>query len=565
MLYRLFAIAWTILATVTDSRVDAKDYFLTLGGGYDPSGNQISLEKNVVFLQEMLADLYPEPPQHTLFFADGNDPARDLQYLDKKKVENCPPAQKLMSEVFGCADSVGICYRNHEVSEVSGPTERAAIQRRFRELGRVLHKGDRLIVYVTGHGGAASEDQESDYDYEYDEEEEKWVATSTSNAKKSEHNAFNTTLYLWDHESVEASEFGRWLDRISPEVPVVLVMVQCYAGGFANSIFHRNNPELGLSPSQRCGFFSQVHDRAAAGCSPDVNDADYQEYSAFFWSALRGKSRTDEALVSADYDDDQQVSFAEAHAYAVLESNTIDIPVRTSDVFLRRYSRLNQADDSEQENDEGNSAVSRFFGNVFSSGQSSPEPDRLTASGLLAGMISQARPDQRAILEQLPQKLELTGSVTVEAVRLKLRQAKSDISEARVKLYGAKEVRQEAESDLEEDVCDQWPELNERFTPTTAELTNHRSDEFAEVVAALASYKAWSLAKKREDKLTHQLLAAQCVEAKVQRLLRTIENVVLAANLSNSAPAKIVERYHQLIAMEEGTLATSQDHAVEEE
>ena len=34
------------------------------------------------------------------------------------------------------------------------------------------------------------------------------------------------------------------------------------------------------------------------------------------------------------------VSFAEAHAYAVIASNTIDIPLRTSDVLLKTYSRL---------------------------------------------------------------------------------------------------------------------------------------------------------------------------------------------------------------------------------
>ena len=34
---------------------EAKDYFLTIGGGYDPSGNQISLEKNVLFQQSVLA------------------------------------------------------------------------------------------------------------------------------------------------------------------------------------------------------------------------------------------------------------------------------------------------------------------------------------------------------------------------------------------------------------------------------------------------------------------------------------------------------------------------------
>ena len=117
-------------------------------------------------------------------------------------------------------------------------------------------------------------------------------------------------------------------------------MVQCYAGGFAHTIFDKADANAGLSTSDRCGFFAQVHDRGAAGCTPDANDADYEEYSSYFWVALAGKSRVGKAVDTADYDKNGQVSFAEAHAYAMIESDTIDVPVRTSGVLLRQYSEL---------------------------------------------------------------------------------------------------------------------------------------------------------------------------------------------------------------------------------
>ncbi len=48
-------------------------------------------------------------------------------------------------------------------------------------------------------------------------------------------------------------------------------------------------------------------------------------------------------------------------------------------------------------------------------------------------------------------------------------------------------------------------------------------------------------------------------KARVERLLRTCEDAVLAANLPRVAEPEIVKRYEQLVAMEEGTLADSSD------
>ena len=36
--------------------VSAEDHLLTIGGGYSPSGNQASLERNVLFFQRLLKE-----------------------------------------------------------------------------------------------------------------------------------------------------------------------------------------------------------------------------------------------------------------------------------------------------------------------------------------------------------------------------------------------------------------------------------------------------------------------------------------------------------------------------
>ena len=48
------ALLAAVVMLVPGERADARQYFLTIGGGYNPSGNQVSLEKNVLFFQRLL-------------------------------------------------------------------------------------------------------------------------------------------------------------------------------------------------------------------------------------------------------------------------------------------------------------------------------------------------------------------------------------------------------------------------------------------------------------------------------------------------------------------------------
>lgn len=93
-----------------------------------------------------------------------------------------------------------------------------------------------------------------------------------------------------------------------------------------------------LAKQLRVGFFAQQHNLSAAGCRPDIDND--EEFSSYFWGAIVGRSRTGEPISGCDLDRNGTVSFAEAYAYAVVASNTIDIPLRTSDVVLRTYSRM---------------------------------------------------------------------------------------------------------------------------------------------------------------------------------------------------------------------------------
>jgi hypothetical protein len=163
------------------------------------------------------------------------------------------------------------------------------------------------------------------------------------------------------------------MDNLPPKVSVIMVMAQCYCGGFSRTIFDGLDAKQGLSAHERVGFFAQQHDLPAAGCRPDIEHD--QEFSSYFWGAIAGRSRVGKPIEGCDLDNNGVVSFSEAYAYAFWAGETIDIPLKTSDVFLRSYSRLK---------------------------------DESPMTGTLQSFVDQARPASAQIVKKLSQVLGFT-------------------------------------------------------------------------------------------------------------------------------------------------------------
>ncbi len=525
---RLFIPAVCLCACSLPTFAAAKDFFLTIGGGPRPDNNQVSLERNVVFQQRVLAERRPDRPTYELYFADGKTEARDLQYRVPEFSATCPPARRILAEVLGDATSMDLRYRSHTLANPTGPSDPQLLRRRLRDLAKELQPGDRLFLYATAHGGPAKKPTEKDKIIEQDRVPEK--------DRPSDAQTYNTSLYCWNTTSITASELADWLDQLDPEVSVMLVMVQCYSGGFAHTIFNGADADQGLAPHARFGFFAQVHDRPAAGCTPDIEEADYQEYSSFFWAALAGHTRSGTPITSADYDGDGSVSFAEAHAYAVLESDTIDVPVRTTDILLRTF--------SERGSDDADKKPSR-----------SRSPSQLVKSaGPLTSLLDKARPEERAILVGLSTRLALEDP-TIESLRTTLEQQEKEIKEAADRLAHAKRTTRGAKARAQQDLYDTWPELKLPYAPLAAELMSTQSDEFVRRAESLSSYAALRVALTREAVLDKEHLDLERQRAKVERLLRTAENIVLAANLPHVSSPEILARYEKIRRLEESTLA----------
>ncbi len=254
---------------------------LIVGGGPDKSHNQIAIESNVRYVRRLLP---PASSVRTLF-ADGNPHTVNVQYLDA----NANPR-----------------YRASDLGDIDGPSRLTAFHSALKELSS-QGQGP-LLLYFTGHG---SPDDTGDY---------------TDNAYD-----------MWSDDELTVKGLATSLKTLPAETPVTVVMVQCFSGAFGNLLFQNGDTNGAALDRPLCGFFASVPQREAAGCTAEVNEADYHDFTSYFFAALTGHSRLGKTVTGADYNGDGTVGMNEAYDYTLLHDISIDTPTCTSDIFLRRF------------------------------------------------------------------------------------------------------------------------------------------------------------------------------------------------------------------------------------
>ncbi len=479
-------------------------YFLVVGGGYSPGGNQVSLEKNVLYFRRVLGELgLLEAPRH-LLFADGRDKGRDLQFMDP--AFEVPELNRALAELLGSTKGIANQYRSNGLAP-NGPSSLVEIDKWFDATGSKLKQDDRLMIYFTGHGGRGD--------------------------KKTPE---NTTAYLWNNQKVKMKDFTKRLDKLPVETPVVLVMVQCYSGGYANLIFKDGDPKKGMADHPRAGFFATVHDRVAAGCTPDIREENYQEYSTNFWEALCGKTRLGAAIQKPDFDGDGHTSYAEAHAHVILTSATIDVPVKTSDAFLRRYSRTQPPKDK-------------------NASKSDDPGEWLKPEDEFAKVFERANPIERAVLEGLSAKLALHDQNRAKAARdlmKKLDDQRKKLADQKKKPDGD---RNRIKGKLASEIRKRWPEAGNPYHPRARELFKPEiSKQVMDLLKREGEWEKYLNAKQVSSRLEKKRFELDRRKVKCMRFLRTLDNVVLEANLPLIADEKTLARHEALRALENETL-----------
>jgi hypothetical protein len=273
--------------TLAEAQADDSDTrFLVVAGGGAPSYNEIALEKNVLYFQRTLAFVGLDPALADIFFANGNSGEATIRYIDflgreRFKVPNIP-------------DLTGAATLSNLRQWLQSPPEKPS------------GADCPTFFYFTGHGNLNRQDPG------------------------------DNSLILWEEAEVSVRQLASWLDQWPAEQPFVTMMAQCFSGSFANLIYEGGDPEQPVALQTRCGFFATVETRPSVGCTPLVNEADYDDYSSSFFAGLSGRDRVGEPVPSTDYDQDGQVTFAEAHAFAKVDQATPDWPISTSEAWLQR-------------------------------------------------------------------------------------------------------------------------------------------------------------------------------------------------------------------------------------
>lgn len=254
---------------------------LMLGGGPDLSHNQAAIESNVRYVDRLLP---PDAEKRVLFF-DGRAQSKDVL----------------------CEDSSGKqYYRAPRLPRLDGPDTLPAIKAEFQALASGPASAP-VLIYATGHGSPGDETLDNnDYD-------------------------------LWNGGALSVRTLASQIKTLPESTSVTLVMVECFSGSFGNLLFQNGDPNAPLINRDLCGFFASISARPAAGCTPEINEADYRDFTGYFFAALSGRSRLGQPVTGADYNHDGHVGMDEAFAYTLIHDDSIDTPVCTSDVFLRRF------------------------------------------------------------------------------------------------------------------------------------------------------------------------------------------------------------------------------------
>jgi hypothetical protein len=436
----------------------------------------------------------------------------DLQFLERLSA--------LVSS--GEVSSLNEMYRRTELTNLTGPATSVALTRWFTDTGASLPTGSELLFYYTGHGGG-----------------------DASGIRPPR----NTTLSLWDKPSMSVHQFASLLDKMNPAVNVMLVMVQCHSGGFANVIYTGGEPKNGLAKQLRFGFFATTAARQAAGCTSDIRGEDYREFSTAFFAALSGKTRTGKVVEKPSYAHDGKTTYMDAFTYVLLTSDTIDLPMTTSDLLLRDFSHF------------ASGRGRRRFADNASTKPVDPSISQklLPADATYATIEPYCSPTQRAAITGLGKLLGVDPVDPVTGARKLQIEIERDQQKARNQMSPLQQRYNQASEKLRHLLLMKYPELGDPWLPAGAAMRDpsHLPQLRAEV-DPMPEYAEFVHAADAVGQAFEQQEDLERKWVKAQRLIDRAETVILKANLPLTASQEIQDRFKLLTEHEAGTLTA--DH-----
>jgi hypothetical protein len=447
---------------------------VTLGGGPAPELNQVAIESNVRYVSSLL----PTGTEHTVLFADGSR-ARPTVLFEARPTELTAGA-RVVRGLFGDGPGRGkgspwLRYRTTSLTNVAGPLLKSTVSETFSRLSTESSKQP-LLLYFTGHGSP-------NYD-----------------------NLDNNWMDLWSDGELRVSDLKDELKKLPARRPVTLVMVQCHSGAFANLVL---DPDLADRPL--CGFFACPKERVAAGCTPSVLEEDYKDFTSYFFSALSGRDRLGRPVTKPDYNNDGKIGGDEALAFAQIASESIDVPLCTSDALLRK-------------------------------GLPGAETDMTFTDQPFSTVRAQGSPLQRRVLDALREKL---GSIAAGEDCLLV--ARRDLEKrGPVGVSGTFAFDKSASDTLREG----QNSLSSRFPGLKSRRSTEWGSACREAVAQLdtdpSATKPLLSALETRDRAEQKATLDEINGARLLRLLRTAKTIYLEQKLKKSGDKALIARFARL-------------------
>lgn len=441
---------------------------LLVSGGGSPTSNAIAHEKNILFVQRTLAGLGMRKNDMPAYVSVGAEPFPDTSYVSSLPQERWELA--VLDRLFG-RGGIDLAYRHHAVTDVAGPARRGDILQAIRTGQSKLDAGETLLLYGTDHG------------------------------QRGENGLSENALVLWGSDRLTVADMQRALDEGKGAGRVVLVMAQCYSGAFGGVMYKAGTKVM--SQQDRCGFFATTGDREAAGCTPEIDETEYDDYSTRLFSALGGNDRVGRPVPGADYNGNGRVSFAEAHAHAVSSEETIDVPVKTSELYLEEIG--------------------------------------LPATAAWLPSLAAAPIEDRAAWENLAKRLGLSPGDPRSPVDAGLRSAAKRLASLQRERDRLDVELQSYEEELRESLLQRWPLLDTPYHPQFA-ATLKNGPAIQSFLMKNRAYDRWQSAMTRFGALDADLLAAQVQQAwwmRAERLAKYIRRLAAVAQSPHLAPASV--------------------------
>lgn len=440
--------------------------WIIAGGGPNPEFNQVQIEQDVLLARSIFADVGPG----LTLFAGGRG-SRAVQVLEPSR--RADPLRATLAELFAPRAGRNARYRESKVP-ADGPATMHAI---LEALERALDaEGEPLTVLFIGHGEGGEEPAESHF-------------------------------LTWGPGALLVEDLAGFLDETPPRRPVRFVITSCYSGGFAELAFRGADPALGPAPD-RCGLFATSWDRVASGCDPNPDRGAQEGYALHFLHALRGEDRNGRKLPpeELDLDGDGVISLLEAHTRARIASGSLDVPVTTSERYLRQL--------------------------------------ELTASGDGRG----APIEEEHVIRTLSARL---GLERPEDARRELARLEREIERIAEELEEKSELRTEIEEELAAALLHRWPVLDDPWHPDFAPTLQNERPAITALLgrSPLLAARHALLAEEHEKAEEHDRLLVRT--APLERLVRALETVELASRLHAEGGPRWAH-YQALLACERG-------------